>query len=124
MQRWIRRDNNSDDKEVHKQLGSWNIVGKDLIPLLLSYRDDPQLCFEICKWKIHVQNGRFWSVLVDFGWWQWKKWSQVGPIQWIGAFADGLGEKWAVKLESEVLEVLAIVALRIEIVCQFIEFGR
>jgi hypothetical protein len=48
IQRYIRRDRNNAKKEVLHQLGSWNIVEKYLVPLLISYRDENELCFEIC----------------------------------------------------------------------------
>lgn len=49
LQRFIRREQNAEVKEVLVQLGSWNLVNKHLLPLLCTYRDDEKLSFEVCK---------------------------------------------------------------------------
>eukprot|EP01117_Protostelium_nocturnum_P008224 TRINITY_DN2936_c0_g1_i3.p1 TRINITY_DN2936_c0_g1~~TRINITY_DN2936_c0_g1_i3.p1 ORF type:complete len:1043 (+),score=305.11 TRINITY_DN2936_c0_g1_i3:160-3288(+) len=49
--RYVKRESMSESKDVMKQLGSWNIVSKDLLPLLISYSNVEffSLHFEICK---------------------------------------------------------------------------
>lgn len=49
LQRFLRRDKLSQTKDVFNQLGGWNIVRRDLVPLVQAHRDDIKLCYEICK---------------------------------------------------------------------------
>lgn len=58
LQRALRRDANNENKDVYKQLGTWNVLGKDLLPLLITYREDEQLSFEICRVHFVVDDNQ------------------------------------------------------------------
>ncbi|KAI5080095.1 hypothetical protein GOP47_0005574 [Adiantum capillus-veneris] len=48
LQRFLRRDHPT-SRPVFKQLGKWNTIGRDLVPIILQYRDDPELIINAVK---------------------------------------------------------------------------
>ncbi|KAH7442845.1 hypothetical protein KP509_02G004400 [Ceratopteris richardii] len=48
LQRFLRRDHPT-SRPVFKQLGKWNTVGRDLVPIISQYRDDPELIINAVK---------------------------------------------------------------------------
>jgi Timeless protein len=48
LQRAVRRDDEA-TLEFRKQMGEWNVAGKHLLPLLVHYRDERKLCYEVVK---------------------------------------------------------------------------
>ncbi|KAJ3332115.1 Topoisomerase 1-associated factor 1, partial [Gonapodya sp. JEL0774] len=62
LKRYLRRDDKNKSKHVLRQLGSWRIVQKDLIPILTQYVDDPKLSSAVVEllvpmtWPIDLES--------------------------------------------------------------------
>ena len=48
LQRFLRRDDRK-TATVRRQLGQWRLAGRDLLEMLVSYREDSKFCYEVLK---------------------------------------------------------------------------
>lgn len=51
LQRFLRRDD-TETKSIHLQLGSWNLVSNQLLPILASHRDNFEIIYEVCAYLL------------------------------------------------------------------------
>ncbi|KXS15619.1 timeless-domain-containing protein [Gonapodya prolifera JEL478] len=62
LKRYLRRDDKSKTKHVLRQLGSWRIVQKDLLPILVQFSDDQKLSSAVVEllvpmtWPIDLES--------------------------------------------------------------------
>ncbi|OUM67870.1 hypothetical protein PIROE2DRAFT_4546 [Piromyces sp. E2] len=47
LKKFLRRDDSNVEKYVSRSLGSWMIVQKDLIPILIEYKNDEKISMAV-----------------------------------------------------------------------------